>query len=71
MTEPDRRQCQLIEAYLVDLWCPERPRWCYEGPAERVAIENDRAEFRWLRQLDHGPLLTLPYVDVVEAIRAA
>lgn len=67
----ERTQQQMIAAYLTDLWCPERPLWCHEGPPAPVTISHDRAEFRWLRQLDLEAVRTMPYADVVEAIRAA
>jgi hypothetical protein len=71
MTEADQRQVDMIQAYLADLWCPERPRWCYEGPAERVCIDIKHPRDRWIRQLDYDALRVRSYADVLEMIRAA
>jgi hypothetical protein len=62
-------QVRLIEVYLRELWCPERPMF---GPAlPPPVIEKPHAHSYWLRHLDHAWLRTLPYADVLEAIRAA
>jgi hypothetical protein len=62
-------QVRLIEVYLSELWCPERP---FIGPMPAIIRPGlVRFDFWWLRNLDFAALRTLPYADVVEAIRAA
>lgn len=59
----------MIEAYLSELWCPERPM---VGPVLRVERRQPlHPEFRWVRQLDLAVLRQMPYADVLEAIRTA
>jgi hypothetical protein len=66
----EREQQRLIEVYLSELWCPDRPLF---GPERDSTVwhEKPRPEMRWLRQLDLAYLRTLPYPDVLKEIRAA
>ncbi len=68
---PDEReieQCRLIAVYLSELWCPQPPMLGPE-PASRATL--DGYKYRWVRHLDLAHLRSLPYNEVIDAIRAA
>jgi hypothetical protein len=65
----EAEQVRLIEVYLSDLWCPERP---FIGPMPaNIHPGLPRFDSQWLRELNLAELQRLPYAEVLEAIRAA
>lgn len=66
----ESEQQRRIDNYLSDLWCPVRPSVLPPSQRSRNPVGGIH-NATWVRRLDLARLRTLPYADVLEAVRAA